>query len=104
MSQRQTPAGRAAPFRLCHSLRAEEVAGFVMPALVAGIHVLGRSTKKDVDGRVKPGHDGEGSHPLHKTIHYALFARFVEMDGELVAVHGGDVAVAELLVKHAVAG
>ena len=27
-----------------------------MPALVAGIHVL-LSEKKDVDGRVKPGHD-----------------------------------------------
>ena len=29
---------------------------FVMPALVAGIHVLG-ARKKDVDGRDKPGHD-----------------------------------------------
>jgi hypothetical protein len=28
----------------------------VMPALVAGIHVL-RSETKVVDGRVKPGHD-----------------------------------------------
>jgi len=28
----------------------------VMPALVAGIHVL--ETKKNVDGRDKPGHDG----------------------------------------------
>jgi hypothetical protein len=28
----------------------------VMPALVAGIHVLLQETK-DVDGRVKPGHD-----------------------------------------------
>jgi hypothetical protein len=28
----------------------------VMPGLVPGIHVL-RSTKKDVDGRDKPGHD-----------------------------------------------
>jgi hypothetical protein len=27
----------------------------VMPGLVPGIHVL---AKKDVDGRVKPGHDG----------------------------------------------
>jgi hypothetical protein len=26
-----------------------------MPALVAGIHAL--ASKKDVDGRVKPGHD-----------------------------------------------
>jgi hypothetical protein len=28
-----------------------------MPALVAGIHVL--AAKKDVNGRDKPGHDGE---------------------------------------------
>jgi hypothetical protein len=28
-----------------------------MPGLVPGIHVLG-AAKKDVDGRVKPGHDG----------------------------------------------
>jgi len=30
---------------------------FVMPALVAGIHVLDCSGAKDVDGRDKPGHD-----------------------------------------------
>ena len=29
----------------------------VMPGLVPGIHVLFPSTKKDLDGRVKPGHD-----------------------------------------------
>jgi hypothetical protein len=35
-----------------------------MPALVAGIHVLA-SAIKDVDGRVKPGHDdGWGSRGL----------------------------------------
>ena len=28
-----------------------------MPALVAGIHVFGPSTKKVVDGRNKSGHD-----------------------------------------------
>jgi hypothetical protein len=28
---------------------------FVMPGLVPGIHVL--AAHKDVDGRVKPGHD-----------------------------------------------
>jgi hypothetical protein len=28
-----------------------------MPALVAGIHVLLFECSKDVDGRVKPGHD-----------------------------------------------
>jgi hypothetical protein len=31
---------------------------FVMPGLVPGIHVLFSSTPEDVDGRVKPGHDG----------------------------------------------
>jgi hypothetical protein len=31
-----------------------------MPGLVPGIHVLlGLQKKKDVDGRDKPGHDGE---------------------------------------------
>jgi len=28
-----------------------------MPGLVPGIHVLGLSRRKDVDGRDKPGHD-----------------------------------------------
>jgi hypothetical protein len=32
------------------------------------------------------------SHPLHKTIHHPLFAGVVELDGQLVAVHGGHVA------------
>jgi hypothetical protein len=31
-----------------------------MPALVAGIHVLLSSKLKNVDGRVKPGHDETG--------------------------------------------
>jgi hypothetical protein len=43
------------------------------------------------------------SHPLHKTIHHPLFPRLVEVNRELVAVHGGDVAVAEFQVKHALA-
>jgi hypothetical protein len=30
---------------------------FVVPGLVPGIHDLGAMSKKDVDGRVKPGHD-----------------------------------------------
>jgi hypothetical protein len=29
----------------------------VMPALVAGIHILAR--EQDLDGRAKPGHDGQ---------------------------------------------
>jgi hypothetical protein len=28
-----------------------------MPGLVPGIHVLSATSKKDVDGRDKPGHD-----------------------------------------------
>ncbi len=43
------------------------------------------------------------SHPLHETIHHALLARPVELDRQLVAVDGGDVAVAEFLVEDAVA-
>ena len=44
------------------------------------------------------------SNPLHETIHHALFAGFVEGNGQLVAVDGDDVAVAEFLVEDAVAG
>jgi hypothetical protein len=33
-----------------------------MPGLVPGIHVLA-VLKKDVDGRDKPGHDGESTSP-----------------------------------------
>jgi hypothetical protein len=29
-----------------------------MPGLVPGIHVFAMMSKKDVDGRDKPGHDG----------------------------------------------
>jgi hypothetical protein len=32
---------------------------FVMPGLVPGIHVFVAVSKKDVDGRDKPGHDGK---------------------------------------------
>jgi hypothetical protein len=32
------------------------------------------------------------SHPLHKTIHHPLFARLIELNGQLVAVHGGHAA------------
>jgi hypothetical protein len=34
--------------------------GLVMPARVAGIHVLAPFGNKDVDGRDKPGHDERG--------------------------------------------
>jgi hypothetical protein len=36
--------------------------GLVMPGLVPGIHVFGSASKKDVDGRDKPGHDDESQH------------------------------------------
>jgi len=54
--------------------------------------------REDGASRFMPGRDGEASHPLDKTIHHALFARLVEMDGQLVAVHGGDVATR--LIEH----
>jgi hypothetical protein len=41
------------------------------------------------------------SRPLHKAIHHALFARLVEVDRQLIAVHRGDVAVAEFQVEDA---
>ncbi len=40
---------------------------------------------------------------LHKSIQHPLLAGAVEVDGELVAFDGGDVAVAELHVEDAVA-
>ena len=41
------------------------LAKFVMPGLVPGIHVLAALSKKDVDGRDEPGHDGKpGSQTL----------------------------------------
>ena len=43
------------------------------------------------------------SHPLDKTIHDPLLPGPIELDGQLVAVDGGDVAVAEFLVEDAVA-
>src|SRR5689334_9993724 len=43
------------------------------------------------------------SHPLDETIHHPLLAGAVELDGQLVAVDRGDVAVAEFLMKDAVA-
>jgi hypothetical protein len=40
-----------------------------MPGLVPGIHVLQRCSKKDVDGRDRPGHDGKTrSRNLRKTL------------------------------------
>jgi hypothetical protein len=33
-----------------------------MPGLVPGIHVFGTTSKEDVDGRDKPGHDEEATH------------------------------------------
>jgi hypothetical protein len=40
-----------------------------MPALVAGIDVLGAEQKQDVDGRDKPGHDQRWE---PSSIHHAL--------------------------------
>jgi hypothetical protein len=37
-----------------------------MPGLVPGNHVLNLREKEDVDGRVKPGHDG--FFPVHTAI------------------------------------
>jgi hypothetical protein len=44
----------------------------VMPGLVPGIHVFDPAGKKDVDGRVKPGHD-EGRE--HGSLDLSPFAR-----------------------------
>ena len=36
-----------------------DIEDVVMPGLVPGIHVFPRRITNDVDGRDKPGHDGE---------------------------------------------
>src|SRR5215831_2622758 len=46
---------------------------------------------------------GTASHFLDKAIHHPLLASLVELHDQLVAVDGGDVAVAEFLVEDAVA-
>jgi hypothetical protein len=51
-----------------------------MPALVAGIHVLGAEQKQDVDGRDQPGHDKRQE---LSSIHHALVSRVLVKD------HGG---------------
>jgi len=43
------------------------------------------------------------SNPLHEPVQHALLAGLVEIDGELVALDGDDVAVAEFQMKDAVA-
>jgi hypothetical protein len=41
-----------------------------MPGLVPGIHVLiGVRQKENVDGRDKPGHDGENASYVPRTLH-----------------------------------
>jgi hypothetical protein len=64
----------------------------VMPALVAGIHVS-ISNQKDVDGRVKPGHD-----EIQSEIGSALIPgyRFAH-PGLHVTHHSGSIAMARRL-------
>src|SRR5215213_10009737 len=45
----------------------------------------------------------KNSDSLHEAVYHALFAGFVEGDGELVPVYRHHIAVAEFLVEHAVA-
>lgn len=40
-------------------------------------------------------------HPRHETIHHPLLPRLVEMDGQLVAVDPGDIAIADFPMKGA---
>src|SRR5688572_4533668 len=41
--------------------------------------------------------------PIDEAVEHALLARLVEVDGELVAVDAHDAAIAEFLMKHAIA-
>jgi hypothetical protein len=51
-----------------------------MPALGAGIHDL-LSCNKDVDGRVKPGHDDLGTSPAMTTLAQARPSRLRDKPG-----------------------
>jgi hypothetical protein len=58
-------------FTCCNAARllARIAFKFVMPGLAPGIHVLQQRSKKDVDGRDKPGHDGpNGSTELENAL------------------------------------
>jgi hypothetical protein len=48
-----------------------------MPGLVPGIHALLLSRNKDVDGRVKPGHD-----------EHITTSRIIELDEIAAILHG----------------
>src|SRR5690242_17335081 len=69
--------------------------------------LLGMQARKGFGWIMAQGEESSGkadaSHPVHKRIHHALLTRLVEGNGELVSVHGHHIAVAELLVEHAVA-
>ncbi len=54
-------------------------------------------------GAIAQLHRAIGSHRRDKPVQHAFLAGLVEVDGQLVAFDGGDVAVAEFLVEDAVA-
>ncbi len=58
----------------------------------------------DAKSRMGYGRMWPLSNPLHKPVQHALLPGAVEVDGELVAFDGGDVAVAEFEVEDAAAG
>src|SRR5215470_4592578 len=69
---------------------------WMLPASLIGL-------RSCVDKQSIAAGSGLALQPFHKAVHNAFFARLVEGDGELVAVDGHHVAIAEFLVKHAVA-
>jgi hypothetical protein len=84
-----------------------------MPGLVPGIHVLPCRDNKDVDGRDKPGHDGENEstlpllppqpHPRRVAIgeldaglfQHALDRREIVFGGIAAALHSAGAGLAE---------
>jgi maleylacetate reductase len=57
-----------------------------MPGLVPGIHVLFDDTKKDVDGRDKPGHDERGAFMSSPFTHDVPSQRIVFAAGEVARI------------------
>ena len=56
-----------------------------MPGLVPGIHALLDGGKKDVDGRVKPGHDGIARRPIVRVAAALAFAVLIASAGFAVS-------------------
>src|SRR5581483_1944982 len=82
--------------------RARAAKGSSGPEPWAASHTMRRGGVKSYEGKATGIMPLSRSCPFHKTVDHLLLACLVEGDGELVAVDLHHMAVAELLVEHAV--